>query len=199
MKMIKSITLVIITLTTVVVSQDLKDATTEQGSAISKIMKGAGALLVKESHELKKISTTVGKDIDCEILVLRNLLSVGKDDNVTVGLILKVKEKYSSKTANVDPDEIDGLLASLELIEKDGLSISMTPIISPKNALSNSIEIHYRTKDNMVLGVYENKGVLNYAIKVSSTADWAFVTQAGISTLIDNLKEAKSVAAELMR
>lgn len=178
-------------------SQSLEDAVSVQGSAMSRIMKSSGSLLIKESHELADVSTLSGSDIKCNILILRNLLSISEEEDVTVGLILEIKEKYNSKTANIDLDEIDGLLASLELIEKEGMALATTPIAKPEFAYSNSIEIHFRTKDNMVLGVFENKGKLNYAIKLTTTADWAFMPETAILTLIDNLKQAKKVAEEL--
>ena len=171
-------------------AQELGDGEVEQGSAMSKIMKSSGSLLVRESHYLPALKTTLGEDIECEIMILKNLLSSESKEDLTLGLVLKAKEKYSTKSANIDPDEIEGLLASLELIQSEGLALVTTPSITSPKETGSSIELHYRTKDGMVLGVYESKGKMKYALKVTSTADWAYVSPKGITTLISNLKAA---------
>jgi len=49
----------------------------------------------------------------------------------------------------------------------------------------------------MVLGKYESKGKMKYAIKVTSTADWAYVSPQGITTLMSNLGAALDVFVKL--
>ncbi|MBA7561404.1 hypothetical protein ES708_03042 [subsurface metagenome] len=179
-------------------AQSIVEEAKEQESELSKIMKGSGTLSIRESHNLKPIPTASGKDIECEIMVLQ-FLSAGKsrEDNVIVGLVLSRKEEYSTRTANIDPDEIDGFIASLDIIAKEGLDYITTPLILTPGILSTHSEIHYRTKDGTVLGVFESKGALRYALKISSVADWAILNPGGPKILLQNLKTTKEVAQKL--
>ena len=177
-------------------AEKIAEATQAQESNLSKILKSSGSLIARESYELPSISTVSGDDLESEIMVVRSLINKSNKD-IFVGLILKAKEKYSSKTANIDPDEIDGLLSSINMIEKKGVSIIDTPSSKSVKAKDVSTEIHYRTKDGLVFAAFKSNGKLKYGIKVTSSADWALLQDIGVKTLVENLKEAKKVANEL--
>ena len=194
------VVLVVLGLSIVVRAQEIPRPASTEESQLSRILKSAGTLLVRERHDLNNLPTSLGQDVECEILIVRNLLAndIGTNDTA-VGLVLKAKEKYGTKSTYIDPDEIDALLASLELVEKDGMELTGTPQASPPGATSHSIEIHYRTKDGMVLGVYQSKGELQYAVKLSPTADYAFLKTVAVSVFKENLKVAKQVADQVLQ
>ena len=76
-------------LSTIVHPQGIAESVAEQESELSRIMKGAGTLLVRESHSLPKIPTTSGEDIECKIMVLKNLLAPEtRGEDIAVGLVL---------------------------------------------------------------------------------------------------------------
>jgi hypothetical protein len=177
-------------------AEKLSEKVEVQGSELSKILKSSGSLVARESYELPSISTVSGKDIKAEVMVVKNLLNTSSD-GIFVGLVLKAKEKYGSKSANIDPDEIDGLLSSINLIETKGLSIINNPASKTKKSQGVSTEIHYRTKDGLVFAAFKSKEKLSYGIKVTVTADWALLGADAISTLKNNLLVAKSVANEV--
>jgi len=167
----------------------------EQQSEMSRILKSSGSLLLRESHYLPDIETMTANDIECRVLIVRNLLGVGsKFADIAVGLVFTIQEKYSEKTAYVDPDEIDGLIASIEYIEREGVTTLSEPMITSPRETSFSSEIHFTTKDGTVLGVLLSSGKLLFALKVTPTADWAFLTDTGKETLMANLRAARDIA-----
>ena len=177
-------------------AEKIAEATQSQESNLSKILKSSGSLVARESYKLSSLSTISGKDLESEIMIVRSLLNKTGND-IFVGLILKAREKYASKTANIDPDEVDGLLSSINLIQKKGASIIDNPSAKSQKAIDISTEIHYRTKDGLVFAAFKSGGKLKYGIKVSSGADWALLQDKGVETLKENLIEAKKLAKSL--
>jgi len=166
----------------------------EQESEMSRILKSSGSLLLRESHYLPDVETRAANDIECRVLVVKNLLSLGGNSvGVAVGLVLTIEEKYSEQTAYIDPDEVDGLIASIEFIERDGAAVLSAPITSNPAETGVSSEIHFTTKDGTVLAVFLSSGQLVYGIKVTRSADWALLSEAGRRTLLANLKAAKEI------
>lgn len=170
----------------------------EQQSEMSRILKSSGSLLLRESHYLPDVETMSANDIKCRVLIVRNLLSVDSESNdVAVGLVLTIKGQYSEKISYVDPDELDGLIASIEYIDREGVSIVSKPMVSSPRETNTSSEIHFTTKDGTVLGVILSSGKLLYALKVTSAADWVFLTEGGKETLLANLRAASDLAASI--
>jgi len=173
-------------------------ASAEQESEMSRILRRAGSLLLRESHYLPTIETMSGEDIEARILVAKDLLgAVTGADVVVVGLVLSIEEEYSERTAYIDEDEIDGLIASLEYLEQYGAAVLSSPLATSTGETGVSSEIHFTTKDGMVLGVLWSSGRLLYAVKVTSLADWAFLSDEGRSTLLSNLRSAQDTAHSL--
>lgn len=166
-------------------------------SSLSKALKSSGSLLIRESHSLPDVTTMKGNDINCDILILKNLLNLSNKDEIYVGLSLRRKEEYSERSTTIDQDEIDGLISSIELLNDKGLEILSNFSSTPSEATSSSLEVHFNTKDGLKLGVVKNSDKLSYAVKLSSTADWVFLFPSGITTLLTNLKTAKRVQVEL--
>ena len=199
----------IISLMTTVAAQSLSEKAAEEESGLSRILRTSGLLAVRESHTLKDVPTVKSK-ITCELMVVRNLLSeelAGKEESLTIGLILKSKEEYSTRTANIDPEEIDGLIASIELIQSKGMEFLSASSVPQEYELAGTVinsssEIHYRTKEGLILAAFENRGSLTFGIKVSSTADWELLkstgSNPGIEILLSNLKSAKTIADEVL-
>jgi hypothetical protein len=174
--------------------QNLADAASEQ-STVSKMLKTSGNLFVRESHDLAKVETARGSDIECDVMIIKNLLAGGvSSDKMTAGVRLSVKEEYSERSAFLDIDEAKGLLASLKKIGAEGLSIIGTPLAPESPGVARSSEIHYTTKEQVSLGAFARKGSLMFALKVSSLADWAILTDAGRATLESNLEKAIEIA-----
>jgi len=166
----------------------------EQQSEMSRILKSSGSLLLRESHYLPDVETMTANDIECRVLIVKDLLSVdSKSTDIAVGLVLTIEEKYSEKTAYVDPDEIDGLIASIEYIDREGVSLVSQSILTSPLETSSSSEIHFTTKDGTVLGVVLSSDKLLFAIKVTSTADWVFLTDRGKEAFLANLRAARNI------
>jgi len=198
MNIVKSILVIgMVLLPTVCSAQNLADAVGEQ-SDVSKMLKTSGNLYVRESHELSRIETARGSDIECEVMIIKNLLTGGVASNeLTAGVRLSVKEEYSERSAFLDIDEAKGLLASLKKINAEGLAIIGTPIAPESAGVERSSEIHYTTKENVSLGAFASKGALTFALKVSSLADWTILTASGRTTLESNLEQAVAIASQV--
>ena len=158
----------------------------EQGeqSDLSKLLKSSGSLLVKESHSLPELKTTYGENIECAIFILRNALDESQKE---IGLKLSREEKYSTRSAFLDFDELDGLLSSINIIQERGFDLCTKPSIEVPQGSENSTEIDYISKDGLKFGVYVSKEKLNYAIQVSRTADWAFLSENAVEALKTNI------------
>jgi len=169
--------LAILVITCVCVNAQELATEAEQQSEMSRILKSSGSLLLRESHYLPDVETMSANDIECRVLIVRNLLSADSESSdIAVGLVLTIKEQYSEKTAYVDPDEIDGLIASMEYIDREGVSIVSKPTVASPWETRFSSEIHFTTKDGTVLGVLLSSNKLLFALKVTSAADWVFLT-----------------------
>jgi len=167
----------------------------EQQSEMSRILKSSGSLLLQESHYLPDVETMTANDIECRVMIARNSLSVGSEStDIAVGLVFTIEEKYSEKTAYVDPDEIDGLIASIEYIDREGAATLSEPMITNPWETGISSEIYFTTKDGTMLGVVLSSGQLRFALKARRTADWAFLTDVGKEILLTNLRVARDIA-----
>lgn len=198
MNIVKVFLIVCIALSsTVCMAQNLAEAAGEQ-SDVSKMLKTSGNLYVRESHELSRIETARGSDIECEVMIIKNLLVGGAASNeMTAGVRLSVKEEYSERSAFLDIDEAKGLLASIKKINAEGLTIIGTPLAAESAGIERSSEIHYTTKENVSLGAFASKGTLTFALKVSSLADWAILSANGRATLESNLEQAVAIASQI--
>lgn len=179
-------------------------------SGISRKLKSSGLLFVKESYKLPDIPTAVGKDLECEILVIRNILNIAAEEGgetITVGFVLTSKEEYSTKTTNIDPEEMNGLITAIQYIQATSDEIISSPAIPKEDELeltitASSAEIHYRTMEGMILAAFKSKGDLKYGIKLSSLSDWILLknngTSKGIDVFLENLKIARGIAWRLI-
>lgn len=175
-------------------AQLANDLDRREQSEMSRILKSSGSLLLRESHVLQSIGTNAGHDIGCRVLVVKNLLAGPGSDAIAVGLVLSQKEEFSENTAYVDPDEIDGLLASLEMIEREGVALLNAALIEETNSIERSSEIHFSTKDGVRIGAFAGRSHLGYAMKVSHIAEWSILNSGGVEALIDNLGIAQRMA-----
>jgi hypothetical protein len=178
--------------------QDLSQVAEQ--SDVSKILQASGTLYVRESYDLSDITTTGGAPVECEVVIVKVL--VGKDalspSVTTVGIRLVIEEEYSERSAYIDMEEVEGLLASLRRISSEGMSILTTPMVDGINSTERSSEIHYTTKEEITLAAFDHRGVLRYALKISSLAEWAILTEVGVRTLDANLSRAIEIAAAVV-
>lgn len=175
--------------------QDL--ASQAEESELSRILKTSGTLLLRESHYLPDVAVVRGNDIECRVLVVRNLLSIsGSGREVYVGFVLEVEEEYSERSAYVDPDEIEAFIASIEYIQQNGTTALTQPMTGHTRDTGVSSEIHYTTKDGTVLAAILSGGKLLFGLKVSSLAEWTFLSDAGVSVLLSNLRAASEIASQ---
>ena len=127
---------------------------------------------------------------------------VGKDSIVpsvtTIGIRLEIEEEYSERSAYVDLEEAEGLLASLRRISSEGMAILTTPMADGIDGMERSSEIHYTTKEDITLAAFEHRGVLRYALEISSLADWAVLREEGVRTLEANLSRAIEIASAVV-
>ena len=108
--------------------------------------------------------------------------------DVTVGLRLRIEEEYSDRSAYVDVDEAEGLLASLQLLASDGADLLTSPLVEGITDTERSSEVHYTTKEKTILAAFEDRrGNLRFAIKIRAGADWAYLVPAGVGVLESNL------------
>ena len=161
-------------------------------SDMSKMLKSSGSLLLKESYSLPNIKTTYGNDIEASIYIIDNMLS--DESNPQLGLRLSLKGEYSTKRALIDFDELEGLLSSINIIQEKRMSLCTNPSIEIPEDSDNSTEIDYISKDGFKFGAYVGKkNKLKYAVQVSRTADWAFLKDAGVETLKENINTVMNI------
>ena len=184
-----------ICMVTLATAQDL--AQTAEESDLSQVLKASGTLFVRETHSLPNVAT-IGSSapIECDVVIVRvlaPLTTLSKEDSTTVGLQLSIKEEYSERSAYIDMEEAEGLLASLRIISREGISILTSPLVDGIEETQRSSEIHYTTKEKISLGAFNYRGDLRFALKISSQADWALLTPHGADTLADNLSRAVEI------
>ena len=164
-------------------------------SDLSKMLKASGTLYLRSVFDLRGIPTTSGHFIQFDVVVVKVL--AGKEalraSGSTVGVVFRIEEEYSDRTASIDIDEVEGLLASLRAISSEGISILTTPIVE---GLGSNAEIHYTTKEDITLAAFESDGKLRYGLKIGSRADWAILSHLsdGITILEQNLSRAIEIA-----
>ncbi len=169
----------------------------EQQSGISKALRSAGSLLLRETHKLPTVETANGPEVTCTVMVLRDLLAKGRTKDITtVGIGFSIKEEYSERSAFIDMEEASGLLASIQKLSIEGQKILDSPIVGDVLGSTRSAEIHYTTKEKVTLAAFSYDGTLSFALKVSSLADWAILTTAGSARPKRNLEIAKEIASE---
>lgn len=164
-------------------------AQTAEQSDLSRAMNLSGSLYVRESHQLPNVETYDGY-IECEIVLVRSVdpLEASHNKSVTVGLRLRIEEEYSDRSAYVDVDEAEGLLASLKFLVSDGANLLNSPLVEGITNTVRSSEVHYTTKEKMTLAAFEDRGGdLRFAIKISARADWALLVPAGVGVFESNL------------
>ena len=191
-----------ICMVTLATAQDL--AQTAEESDLSQVLKASGTLFVRETHSLPNVAT-IGSSapIECDVVIVRvlapltlsTLSTLSKEDSTTVGLQLSIEEEYSERSAYIDMEEAEGLLASLRIISREGISILTSPLVDGIEETQRSSEIHYTTKEKISLGAFDYRGHLRFALKISSQADWALLTPHGADTLADNLSRAVEIGA----
>ena len=170
---------------------------------MSQVLKASGTLFVRETHSLPNVAT-IGSSapIECDVVIVRvlaplttlsTLSTLSKEDSTTVGLQLSIEEEYSERSAYIDMEEAEGLLASLRIISREGISILTSPLVDGIEETQRSSEIHYTTKEKISLGAFNYRGDLRFALKISSQADWALLTPHGADTLADNLSRAVEI------
>ena len=171
--------------------------TAEQQSDLSQVLKTSGTLFVREIHNLPAI-TTIGdsKNIECDVVIVRilsPLSTLSKEDTTTVGLRLTIEEEYSERSAYIDVDEAEGLLASLTIMSNEGMDILTSPLVEGIEHGRRSSEIHYTTKEEVSLGAFDYRGNLRFALKISSLADWVLLHPHGAAQLVTNLHLAINI------
>ena len=187
-----------ICMVTLATAQDLEQ--TAEESDLSQVLKASGTLFVRETHSLPNVAT-IGSSapIECDVVIVRvlapltTLSTLSKEDSTTVGLQLSIEEEYSERSAYIDMEEAEGLLASLRIISREGISILTSPLVDGIEETQRSSEIHYTTKEKISLGAFNYRGDLRFALKISSQADWALLTPHGADTLADNLSRAVEI------
>ncbi len=181
-------------ITSISTAQELSkhDESAEESTA-SRILKSAGSLLVKEFHVLPNIRY----NIKCKILIIRNLLDSADGKGIYVGFSISEKDGNYTRSSNIDSDEVDGLLASVEIFEKQGVQLMSNPLAHPQRASSSSVEIAYTTKDGLTFGVYRSKEEMKYALRITRTSDWILLKDDEAAKFVENLKEAKKVAQQI--
>ena len=184
-----------ICMATVTIAQDL--AQTAEQSGLSQVLKASGTLFVRETHSLPGVATIgTSPPIECEVVIVRvlaPLATLSTEETTTVGLQLSIEEEYSERSAYVDIEEAEGLLASLKIISSKGMDILTSPLIDGIEQTERSSEIHYTTKEKISLGAFNYRGDLRFALKISSLADWALLTPHGADTLASNLSRAVEI------
>ena len=179
--------------------QDLAQ-TTEQ-SDVSKILRASGTLYVRESYQLVDVATTGANPIEFEVVILKTLVAkdvLSPSATTTVGVRLEIEEEYSERSAYLDIEEAEGLLASLRKISSEGMAILTTPVADGIERAARSSEIHYTTKEEISMGAFVRRGVLIFALKVSSRAEWAILAERGVRALETNLSRAIEIAAAVV-
>ena len=165
-------------------------------SDLSKILKASGTLYLRSGFDLPGIRTTSGHFIQFEVVVVKVLAGKEalRESGPTVGVAFRIEEEYADRTASIDMDEVEGLLASLRAISSEGLSILTTSIVE---GLENDAEIHYTTKEDIRLGAFELDGKLRYGLQIGTRADWAILSHLsdGVTVLEQNLSRAIEIAS----
>ncbi len=179
-------------------AQDPEQPLREDGVCLARILKSPGAVLVRESHELDRIVPVNGETIKSEILIVRRLLDPStENEDCCAGLVFEIEEKHQIRRISLEGDEINAFLAALALLEKEGEKIMTSPKLTLPEELSHDMEVHFLTREGLMLGVFASGDSWKYAVKTSAVSDWSFLNKTAMKTLVENLKVAKQVIEAL--
>ena len=169
-------------------AQDLAEL--GEQSDISQILNASGTLYVLETHDLPDIVIYgSSRTVECEIVILRFLSgsTLSSNDRISVGLELTLKEDRFERTARLDINEAEALLASFGVMVDQGMEILESPAFDD-DANDWRSEIHYATKEQVKIAAFiNNANELQFGLKVGSRADWVILPRRGMDTFADNL------------
>lgn len=179
-------------------AQPIQEKVESEETNVSRVLKASGSLIVREGYGLPSMQTMKGNDIDAEIVVIRSLLGTsGNPAGPQIGLRLSVKAEYSESAAFVDMEEIEGLIASIELIDKKGQAeLAKRSVVLP-DLDASSTQLTYTTKEGLSLTVFDSEIGLRYALRVSSSAEWKLLRMEGSRTFKSNLAIAVQAGNQL--
>ena len=102
------------------------------------------------------------------------------------------------RTAFVDREELEGILAAIATIDDTGIQLLTSPMAGDLSGdIRRSGQISYRTKEGVMIAAFERRGELKYAIQVGNRSDWYILSESGESAFRSNLLLAYQVAAEV--
>ena len=175
-------------------------ATTGQ-SQMTRILQSSGSLILREYHLLPGLSDFEGKSfIACRAIVARNQAVVGapSDWTTAVALQLSTLDTQYGPSAYLDPDEVNGLLAALELVQSRGEELLQPPLASLGEGDMVSRDLTFTTKDNLSLRWGIKRGIFFHAVRLTLTSEWAYLDEPSLKSLKANLLATQQLAAEAM-
>ena len=174
-------------------AQDLTEVSEQ--SDVSQKLKASGTLYVLETHNLPNIGIYGSSDkIECEIVILRFLegSTISSNDRITVGLKITLEEDRYERTARIDINEAEALLASFGVMVDQGMKILESPSFDDEYKWHS--EIHYATKEQVKIAAFiNNSNELQFGLKVGSRADWVIVPRKAMDIFAANLAKTIDV------
>lgn len=171
-KIILSLAIVLISLSVYSQSKDKELSNAEVFSAKS------GVLMQKEFVEIGTL-----KRCKIQVVYFTDLISNTKQS--ALKFEYEVASTYSSdtKAATLDPDEVDGLMKSIKLMQDK--VIPTTP--------ANYTEVNYRSRGGFEAGCYTSKGTWSTYLKLEKYdgKSYVFLNIEDLATLYSYLEQAK--------
>ncbi len=162
---------------------------TKSNSKTLEFLEKDGSVLKKEFHKLPSVGKSYNKT-DNEVLIITDLKSNEKRGCFRITTKYPTSSGTDDYIGTLDPDELDAAILSLEKILND--IIPNTPEIYT--------EVEYKTRDGVQIGTYwsdkKNEWILFVKTKSYSSRSMSTFKSDEITTLVDNLKQAKQMIVE---
>ena len=146
-----------------------------------------GTIHIHEEHDLPNIAT-LGDSIECTVVIIRfvDLLDTG------VVLQLSIEEEYSNRFISLDVEEVEDILASLQVMSDSGMALLAEPIFDGEEQTSSELRYTMESED-FTLVAFISRDLLRFAIKIDRS-DWNILAPAGVRMLASNLQRTVAIA-----
>lgn len=150
----------------------------KQQSNIEKFSGKSGTLIEKQFTDIANV-----KAVKVQVLILTDLITSAKISGVRLEYDVVDRYTSDSKTAFLDKDEIDGLIASINALKQKVFNTTK----------ENYTEVVYTSRTGFTAGAYFNKGQWSGFMKLERYDSKSFVTLAtsDFDTLLAALISAK--------
>lgn len=170
-------------------SGSAQEKETKSTSKTVEFLSKDGSFFKKEFYDLPAVGGSYNK-VDCQVLIVTDMKSSEKRGCLRLTTYYNSSVSSDSYIGTLDPDELDACIMCFEKILSE-ITTSTPPTYT---------EVEYKTRDGVQLGTYhntkKNEWVTYVQTKSYTDRSMSSVSASNVSSLIQNLRDAKVMIAE---